>query len=83
MDEGTDLHRLGEVLQAAEKCKGWSKKCQGTTSVVPQAQQKNDGLDSLRKNAKVGARSVRARLQSCRKRHKKMMGFSPCGLLFV
>jgi hypothetical protein len=30
----------GKALQLAEKCKGWSKKRQGTTSVVPQVEQK-------------------------------------------
>jgi hypothetical protein len=32
------------VSQLAEKCKGWSKKRQGTTSVVPYMQQKNAGF---------------------------------------
>jgi hypothetical protein len=36
--------REAGVSQLAEKCKGWSKKRLGTTSVVPQAQQKNAGL---------------------------------------
>jgi hypothetical protein len=35
----------------------------------------------LRKNAKGVARSVRARLQPCRKRLITKQGFSPCGLL--
>jgi hypothetical protein len=45
-------------------------------------------LYSLRKNAKVGARSVRARLvgqgfnPDCRTCNKMKAGFSPCGMLF-
>jgi hypothetical protein len=31
-------------MQVAEKCKGWSKKRQGTTLVVPQNDQKDSGL---------------------------------------
>jgi hypothetical protein len=32
------------TLQLAEKCKGWSKKRQGTTLVVPYMQQNESGL---------------------------------------
>jgi hypothetical protein len=43
----TDDHWGGvmvRVKQLAEKCKGWSKKCQGTALAVPQAGKKNRGL---------------------------------------
>ena len=39
-------------------------------------------LYRLRKKSPEGARSVRARLQSCRKGRKMNVGFSPCGPLF-
>jgi hypothetical protein len=40
------------------------------------------GLGSLLQNSIETAKSVRARLQSCRKSNKIMLGFSPCGFVF-
>jgi hypothetical protein len=37
---------------------------------------------SLLQNSIETAKSVRARLQSCRKSNKIMLGFSPCGFVF-
>jgi hypothetical protein len=56
--------------------------CQGTTSVVPKDHHNHVGLYRLRKNSSRAGRSVRARLQSCRKCCKINAGFSPCGTLF-
>ena len=39
-------------------------------------------LHNLRKNSTEEARSVRARLQSCRKCQRINVGFSPCGMVF-
>ena len=53
--------------------------CQGTTLVVPQVQSNQRGLYRLRKNSTEEARSVRARLQSCRKCNQINVGFAGCG----
>jgi hypothetical protein len=57
------------IKRVAEKLNRRRKKCQGTTSVVPKEE-----LNTLRKNSTEEARSVRARLQSCRKGNKIMLG---------
>ena len=83
--QGTRISIVVERLRAskaAEKLDGRGKKCQGTTSVVPQIAENKGGLQRLRKNSTEEARSVRARLQSCRKCHRINVGFSPCGMLF-
>jgi hypothetical protein len=49
---------------------------------VPQVQQNDLGFTGCGKTQPEQARSVRARLQSCRKRCKISEGFSPCGMLF-
>jgi len=60
------------VFSGCGKLNAWSKKRQGTTSVVPKGRRSRipegaEGFQWLRKNSTRGARSVRARLQSCRK----------------
>ena len=64
----------GGALQAAEKGNRSWEKCQGTASVVPQAAQKAGGLYRPRKKTTGVGKSVRARLQSCRKRLKIKAG---------
>ena len=60
----------GVALQLAEKCKWWSKKYQTR-------------LNNLLKNANGGARSVRARLQSCHKLPNETEALAPEGLFLL
>jgi hypothetical protein len=79
--------KMTGALKAAEKLHGEVKKRQGTTSAVPvkpssadQALKMTGALKAAENSVRM-ARSVRARLQSCRKCRKINVGFSPCGVL--
>jgi hypothetical protein len=56
----------GHNFTVCGKCKWWSKKRQGTTL-------------QFAENANGGARSVRARLESCRKRRNMNWALAPGG----